>query len=812
MPQDLRYALRALLKSPVITAVAVISLALGIGANTAIFSVVNALILRPLPVHDPEQLVSIYTISPERSDQKNPISVAMFDEIRKQQQVFSASFAWTGGGLSSFNVEGQNFAGALSTVSGEYYSVLGVQPLLGRFIEPRDVALYSGTSAQVAVLAYRCWQGRFHGDPAVIGKTIRLDDRPLTIIGVAPKWFDGLVIDSGEDVTVPIGATGRTDFRNRSLLVFRAYARLRPGISVEQARAQLKTVWPAIQVATEPPGYAGARRARFYARRAGLESAAKGQAFLRDRLSKPLAVLMGLVGIVLLIACVNLANLMLARTAGRRHELAVRAALGAGSWRLTRQLLLESMTLSFTGAAIGLVVSNWTSRLLLTAIWTSPVPLALNAASDWRVLAFTTAVALLCGILFGAPAWRAARTDPADALRQNTRSVRGSGVFGKALVSAQVALSMVMVLAAALFVHSLQNMRSADPGFRPQGVFVMQLFAQPGRQLTSNLTPYYREMANRISRLPGVIATSFSGIGPVNRFEDLEIVAAAEANAPPDQVIQDIVGPGFFQMIGMRVLTGREFDWRDDEKAPLVTVISESLAQRLFPGRDPVGQRINLNPGVYQRQMTIVGVVNSASLWRIQSRSPEAIYLPLLQADPRSPCLDVRVAGDPAAIAPQVRKVVEGLGHDYPLYTETLNERVNRMTVDERMIAFLSAFFGGLAMLLASIGLYGLMAYSVARRTSEIGIRVALGAERADVTRLVLREAAVLVGAGILIGIPAALAASKWIAGMLFGLSATDPATISFATALLLAVALFAGYIPARYAARIDPMTALRTD
>jgi predicted permease len=276
--------------------------------------------------------------------------------------------------------------------------------------------------------------------------------------------------------------------------------------------------------------------------------------------------------------------------------------------------------------------------------------------------------------------------------------------------------------------------------------------------------------------------------------------------------VNDVVGPGFFQMIGMRVLAGREFDWRDDEKAPLVAIISESLARRLFPGRDAVGQRVNVNPGVNQKQMVIVGVVNSASLWRIQSREPAAIYIPLLQVGPTGSTLDIRAAGDPATVASAARKIVEGMGHEYPLYIQTLRERMDRATVDERMIAWLSAFFGGLAMLLAAIGLYGLMTYSVTRRTSEIGVRMALGAERGDVTGLVLREVFALVGVGILIGIPAALAASKWIAGMLFGLSPTDPATIAFATAVLLAVALFAGYIPARQAARTDPMAALRVD
>jgi predicted permease len=810
---DLRYALRALSRNPVVTLVAVISISLGIGANTAIFSVMNALMLRTLPVRSPQELVSIYTLSPEKTDSRNPISLAMYEEIERRETSLAQVFAWNGGGLNSFEADGQYFPGSMSRVSGNYFSALGIGPLLGRLIEPQDVALRSGKSGQVAVLSYRCWQSRFHGDPAVVGKTLRLNDQSLTVIGVTPKWFSGLVIDEGEDVAVPFGVGGEEGFRERRLLSIYAWGRLKPGVSVAQARAQFRSLWPAIQAATEPPGYTGASRVRYYARKADLESAARGQANLRERFSKPLAVLMGLAGAVLLIACVNLANLMLSRAAGRRHELAVRAALGAGGRHLTMQLLTGSLLLSAGGAVLGFLVAIWTSRLLLSTIWTVPLPLALDATPDWRVLAFTASVALLTGLLVGlTPAWRIARTDPADALRQNTRSVHGAGLFARALVSAQVALSTVMVIAAALFVHSLQNLRTVDPGFRRDGILVMQLFAQPGRQVTTNLGAYYRDVIQRVTTVPGVMAASFSAMGPVNRAEFPEAVIATGSEGAPELALEDQVGPGFFQMMGMHLLKGREFDWRDDEKSPAVTILSESLARLLFPGRDPLGQTIDLYPGVYRTTMTVVGVVNSASLWRIQSHAPAAFYRPLPQAGPMSAKLDIRTNGNAPTVAASARKIVEGMGHEYPLYTQTLQDRIDQMTVDERMLAWLAAFFGGLAMLLAAIGLYGLMAYSVARRTPEIGVRMALGAERGDVTRLVLREVALLVGAGVLAGIPAAMAASRLIAGMLFGLSGTDPVTLAAATGALLAVALFAGYLTARQAARIDPMVALRVE
>jgi putative ABC transport system permease protein len=810
--QDLRYAFRALLKNPVVTGVALISIALGIGANTAIFSVMNALVLRPLPVRNPEELVSIHTLSPEKTDSKNPISLAMYEEIERRETSLAQVFAWNGGGLNSFEASREYFAGSTSQVSGNYFSALGIEPTLGRLIQPQDVALRVGRSAQVAVLSYRCWQSRFHADAAVVGKTIRLNDQALTVIGVTPKWFGGLMIDSGEDVTIPFGVLG-DGLRDRRRLTIYAWGRLKPGVSVAQARAQFKSLWPAIQAATEPEGYMGRTRDRFYARKADLESAARGQANLRDRLSKPLAVSMGLAGAVLLIACVNLANLMLSRAAGRRHELAVRAALGAGGRRLTMQLLMESMLLSFGGAVLGFVVAIWTSRLLLSTMWTGAVAMAVNPSPDWRVLAFTIGAALLTGMLVGlAPAWGVSRTDPADALRQNTRSVHGASLFSRTLVSGQVALSTVMVIAAALFVHSLENLRTVDPGFRRDGILVMQLFAQPGRQVTTDLAAYDREMIRRVSAIPGVAEASFSATGPVNRMEFPEPVRVGSSDGAPELALEERVGPGFFQMMGMHLLAGREFDWRDDEKATQVTIISESLARLLFAGHDPLGQTIDLYPGMYRTTMKVVGVVNSASLWRIQNHAPAAFYRPLPQVGPMSAMLDIRVNGNAGTVAGAARKVVEGMGHEYPLYTQTLKERMDRMTVDERMLAWLAAFFGGLAMVLAAIGLYGLMAYSVARRTPEIGVRMALGAERGDVTRLVLREVALLVGAGVVVGVPAAMGASRLITGMLFGVSGTDPLTMATATGILLAVALGAGYLTARQAAGIDPMTALRVE
>src|SRR5665213_2454804 len=664
--KDVGYAVRSLRKSPVVTGVAILSLALGIGANAAIFSLIEAVLLRSLPIQDPARLVSIYTVNPDDGENKDLLSRAMYDEIAQRQQSFSSMFGWDGGQLNTFEAEGHDFAGMLTTVTGDYFAALGVSPFLGRAIRSSDLAPDGGTPARVAMLGYRCWQNHFHADPEVVGKTIRLNDVPLTIVGVTPRNFSGLIVDGGEDVIVPANSG------DRWRLTLGGYGRLKPGVSIGQARAELKAIWPAVQRAAEPENSTAAQRARFHARKIGLESAAQGHAYLRARLTKPLTVLMALVGIVLLIACANLAGLMLARAEARRHELAVRTALGAGQWRLARQVLTESALLALVGAAAGFLVAIWTSRLLLSTMWTTPVPLALDASPDARVLLFTAAVSLVTALLFGlAPAWRAMRSDPAHALRQNTRSVRGSGRhIGRVLVSAQVAFSMVVVLAAALFIRSLKNMRETDPGFRREGVLVMQLMAQPGRQATIHLASYYREMTDRVSRLPGVLSASFSVMGPVNRGETKEPVAAENSTQAAEQAAGDVVGPGFFRMIGMRILAGREFEWSDTEHSAPVTVISQSLATRLFPDRDAVGQYLDWNPGANRKRLRIVGVVNSASLWRIQHRNPMAMYRPLLQSGPTGSYFDIRYAGNSASITPAAARVVEDMGHEYPLYIQ----------------------------------------------------------------------------------------------------------------------------------------------
>jgi predicted permease len=589
---------------------------------------------------------------------------------------------------------------------------------------------------------------------------------------------------------------------------------LKPGITAEQAQAQLESMWPAILEASLPEGYAGAEREAFLGRRIVAASASTGSSFLRLKYTRPLLVLMTMVGVLLLVACTNLANLMLARAAGRQQEFGIRLALGARKWRIIRQMLTESLLLSLAGAALGLLIAGWASRLLLDTMWNGVVPLALDAAPDLRVLAFTAFASLLTGVLFGmAPAWNLSRTDAAGALQQNKRTVRGGAtMLGKVLISAQVALSLVLVIGAVVFVRSLENLRSADLGFRRDGVLLVQLFPQSGSegQRMPNRVAYYQELAEYLQRLPGVESVSYSHMGPVLGYEYTQPTSAPSSQAPPVQAVFEAVGPKFFHLVGMRLLGGREFDWRDNEAAQPVAIISESLSRRLFPSASPIGKRIDYGS---RKGLEIVGVVNSASLWMPQSRAPMAVYLALMQIPTyNSSSIDIRTTGDAGAVLPAVRRVLESFGRHFVLRAETLDQRSAMFLATERMIAMLSSFFGGLALLLASVGLYGLMSYAVTSRTPEIGIRVALGAQPTSVLALILRQTTWLVLVGMAAGIPAALAASRLISSMVYGVTGRDPLMILVSCSILLAVAAIAAYVPAHRASRIDPMVALRSE
>ena len=808
--QNLRYTIRVLGKNPGFTAVAVFSLALGIGANTAIFSLLNTLLLRDLPVRQPERLVELSVL--RRSD-KIPFSFPMFRELERGQRVFSGLIGWSFGEMTNVELNGVLSQADVRSVTGNYYSELGATPLLGRLITPEDVNLGRSGASQVAVLSYEFWQRRFGGASDVADKVIGIEGQPFTIIGVTRKWFTGMVTGESADVTIPMKSTD-----SRSLLWVFITGRLKNGVTAAQARAQLQSFWPEVLRATASTETPGLRRQAFFSMGLDVAPAATGiNAALRSRFTQPLYVLMGIVGLILLVACVNLANLMLARAAARSHDMGVRVALGASRWALIRQVLTESLALSVSGGLLGLAFAFWGSRLLVTLMTQGYLtPVLLDLSPDRRVLSFTASVVILTGILFGlAPAWRCSREDPASVLQQNARVLAGAtGKLGKVLIVTQIALSLTLLVGAGLLARSFQKLCSIDPGLK-ESVLEVGLYPRPGGYQDLDMNGYHRQLIERISSTPGVGSVGFSDVSIEGgqRWQDT-VSTMSDASSPGSGVMANeaMVSPGLLRTLGISLVRGRDFDWTDDEHHPRIAIVSRSLAERLFPSGNAIGQRIRFGFMPELQDLEVAGVADDARIFDLHKAGAPVIYLPSAQHSTQFGYLFVRTRETPEALARTVGHEIESLGHEYPLGTKTIAQEVSQALVEERVIAMLSGFFAALALLLASVGLYGVMSYVVTHRTREIGIRVALGAQRGTVLWLVLREALALGLFGIALGIPCALAASQLISSMLFGISSADLPTIASVSLLLLAVGLFAGYLPARRASRIDPMVALRTE
>ena len=819
--QDIRFGFRMLRKSPGFTAVAVLTLALGIGANTAIFSLLDGLVLRDLPVPHPEQLVHVAAYA--QTDSYSALSLPMFEEIARDQSVFSSMFVWEGEGVVNVETNGSLSRGDVWPIGGNFYSDLGAIPEIGRLIDPEDVDVNSATPSLVAVLGYDFWRAHYGGDRSVIGNTIKIEQVPFKIIGVTRQGFRGMTADMPFEIAVPFIAEpliyGHQDvqkhLQQRDVLWLDAAGRLKPGTTLEQARAQLDSLWPAIRAATMPVNPTTEERARFLDLRLKVTSDATGSSYDRERFSTPLYVLLRISGLVLFIACVNLASLMLARAAARSHEMGVRVALGAGRWRLARQMLTESVMLSVVGAFAGLVLGFWGSEALSNLIFaeTYIVPGALNLTPDPRMLGFAAAVAIFTGILFGlAPALRASAGDPNAALQQSSRSVgRGTGRLGKGLIVTQVALSLVLLAGAGLFIRSLEKLRGVEPGFRAQGLLDADLYPNPGGYRNLDWANYYHQLTDKIANLPGVESAGISHmrLGWMEWSEQVGPSGSRQAGIKADCAMGM---PGFFHTAGIALLQGRTFTWRDDARAPRVTVVSETFAEKVFPHRNAIGQRIDFNTEPKWQNLQIVGIVSDASIYNIRKHAPPTVYLPSIQYGDISGWsqLIIRTSVTPALIEKSIRQAVGSLGHEYVPAIGTVAADINRSLLQERIITMLSAFFGALALLIAGIGLFGLMAYGVTRRTRELGIRMALGAQRGSVLLMVLRETLILTFVGIVIGVPCALAATRFIAHMLFGVTPYDPVTLAAVTVALLTVGAFAGYIPARRAMRVDPMVALR--
>src|SRR5437762_6730893 len=823
--QDLRYGLRTLRNSPNFAAVAVLTLALGIGANTAIFSLLDGLVLRDLSVPHPEQLVRFGAHVP--GDDYAALSLPMFQELSRSQKVFSGTFAWWPDIVFDAEMDGSLARADVWGVDNNFYRELGAVPEIGRLFDSEDENLSANAAAQVAVLSYGFWQSHYGGAADVIGKTLKIDGIPFTIIGVTRKGFTGLSAYMEMGVTLPLPARqlfgGEADMQKylqrRAARWLQAAGRLRPGVTLEQARAQLGSLWPEIRQEMVPPDKTFADLGRFRDLQLKVESGASGEAsLLRKRFSQSLYIVLAISGLVLLVACVNLANLMLARAASRSHEMAVRAALGAGRARIVRQMLTESVMLSVAGTLAGWVFAHWASHgisdFILGEIYS--VPAALNLAPDWRILGFAAGMAILMGVLFGlAPAWRATQEDPNVALQHGSRTLgKGTSRLGRRLIVTQVALSLVLLMGSGLFVRTLKKLRDANPGFRTHSLLDVSLHPKPNGYKDLDLVNYYRQLTDRIADVPEVESSGMMRAIFGNVLEWTERIRITGSDAEGLEADFEMATPGFFETAGITLLQGRKFEWQDDDHAPGVAIVSQNFAQKLFPNDNAIGQRLDVMNARNWRNLKIIGVVSNASLYDIRKAQTPTVYLPSTQYKDFMgwPELLVQTSLPPAAIADALRRTVESQGREYVFSIKTVRQNIDRSILQERVTAMLSAFFGALALLLAAIGLYGLMAYAVTQRTREIGIRMALGAKRSSVLRIVLREVIVLVGTGVGIGLPCAFAATRLIDRMVYGLSPNDPVTVACVVGALLAVGVLAAYLPARRAMRIDPMVALRCE
>ena len=815
--QDLRYAFRALRSTPAFAAVAILSLALGIGANTAIFSLIDSLMLKNLPVSHPEQLLQV-TLGKE-DYYTNPI----WEQIRGHQDVFSALVAY-GGVRFNLSSGGEARYAEGYYVSGQFFETLGLRPLLGRTLIPADDK--RGCPATV-VLSHAFWQKEYGARAGVIGKTLSLDNHPFEIVGVLEPGFTGVEVGSAMELFVPVCSEKIVNGENSSLDGRTWYwlgiiGRPKPGVSPAQATARLKTLAPEIFKATLPPDRKPDEQTEYLSNTFETLPVANGISGFRQSYQRALSILMVITGLVLLIACANVANLLLARSAGRQREIAIRMALGLGRGRLLRQLLTESLLLSLTGAALGILFANWGARLLIRFLSTTNNQVFLDLTIDLRVLAFTAGVAILTGLLFGlAPAWRGARVDPQSAMKANGRGIIEGSKFGlgKALVVAQVALCLLLVVGAGLMLTTFFKLETIDAGFERDHILLASVDLRSGHYPPEREGAVLQEMLGRLRALPGVRAASASAITPISGWrwsQDLQIDGYTAKSRDDTNVYLNRVSDRFFETLGTGLLAGRDFNSHDTLQSPQVAIVNQTMAKKFFAGQNSIGRRYRIQNGnKLSATIEIVGVVKDAKYRELRDEIPPTAYLPAIQGPflqlPMT--LELRVAaGPPTALIPGVKSAIAEVNPSVSLEFTTLATQVDESLIRERLLATLSGFFGALALLLATIGLYGVMSYNVARRRNEIGIRMALGAAQSGVLRMILREVATLVFLGLAIGLAVALATTRFVASFLYGLTPNDPRILILAAAILATVAVIAGYLPARRASHLDPMTALREE
>jgi len=824
---EFRYVVRSLTKSPVFTSVAVLSLALGIGANTAVFTMLDQVLLRLLPVQDPQRVVQLKEVGDFYGSNTgmNSLSYPIYKDFSEQNQVFSGMLCRHSLPFS-VSFQGRSERAAGEVVSGSYFPVLGIRPALGRLFSSDEDRTRGG--APLAVLGYDYWKTRFAGDPSILGKQILVNDHKLTIIGVAAKGFAGVEPLFTTQIFVPVmmaeqitGETKPLDDRGRRWL--QVFARLQPGVTLVQAKASLQPIFHRIlSTEVQLPRFAHASsysRQQFLKMSLDVFPGGQGQNVARQFMEAPLWALMGMVVLVLLIACANVANLIIARANSRQKEIAVRLALGASRSRIVSQLLLESALLALMGGLLGLAVSAWTMRFLAGIMPHMDPPLKLSTNPDLRVLCFNLAVSLLTAFLFGLlPALQATRPDLAPTLKDRANAVAGGGQarWRRLLVCAQVSLSLSLLIGAGLFAGTLRNLKRLSPGFETNNLLSFSTDPTLSGYDNARSQLFYKQLTQKLAALPDVRSAALCIVPPLT-FDEWDDSISVEGYAPkPGEDMNpyvNYVSPGFFDTLKIPLYAGRDFTERDHLGTAKVVIVNEKFARHYFGARGAIGRHIGLggDPGT-KTDIEIVGVVRDTKYQTMREETHRQVFFPYLQNDWASQMTAyVRTDASSARMFPELRGVVHRLDANLPIYQMKTEERqLDDVLSVERLAASLSSAFGLLATVLAAIGLYGVMAFLVARRTREIGIRMALGALTGDVLWIVMREVLLLAGIGVAIGLPAALAVTRLLQSQLFGMSPYDPVTISLATLGIIAIAAFSGYLPARRATRIDPLTALR--
>ena len=811
---DVRYATRALRQSPAFAATAVLTLTFAIGINVGIFATLNAVAFRRLPAPRPHELVRLSTSF--RTGQEVPFSFPMFRELAARQKVIAPLIASWGDTLLTVKARGVLTTAVVTGVTASYYSELGAVPSAGRLLLPGDVNLNTLTASPVAVIGYAFWQRQYGGDASVIGTQLDVEGVPFTIVGIGPHGFKGFGLMVEPDVTLPltmgVGGVPRV-FDQAGLLWLRIAGRLGPEITLQQARVQLEAVWPAIKADIIPPTHAGAQRENFLSLPLRVESLATGHDAYLKTFTRPLVVLQVLALASLLIACLNLASLMLRRIARQETDRAIRVALGARSWQAARHIAIEGGLIGVIGMVCALPLGLWASATITRVLLPNagPVLPSFETGLDGQVFLFTALITVATGVLCGwLPAWSSARRDPVRLLKHATQSGIGSNRLLSVLVAGQLCLSIVLVTNGGLLVRSLQRVLTVDLGFDSDEVLRANFTTRPGINERPDRESYYPILLERVAALPGVSSVSVSRMVPGSpSFKQMVSPMTWE---PTDGIIStaNSVTTGFFGTLGIRIMAGRDFSWTDHARGPRVAILSEGLARRLFPDSDPLGQRIRIGTQPYRQSLEVIGIVADARVHDAKDASSYSAYIPELQESEGGVGGWLIVRGRPDRVA--LEHAVQSVGPDFVRSVEGVSDAFASAIASDRVTALLAGLFGLLTLLLAAIGVGGLFAYTVVLRTKEVAIRLALGAERRSIVTSIVREGLAIALAGIALGIGISLLSTRYLGAMLFDISPRDPLVLLGAPMLLAAVAICACLVPALRAASIDPTVGLRTE